>query len=117
MKVYVILDTDHYSRPTYYVRVTSDKKVAKDYKDRGYFILEEEIKESKVKKLMRYIAAFLSGALAWHILELSITTLFNRQGTLGGEVLVLPLLVLTFYMGWTVKDEIENLKRRENTQC
>jgi len=67
--------------------------------------------------MKKYIITFLAGMLTWHILLLSFDTFRQRQGTLGGEVLVLPLLVLTFYMGWTVKDEIENLKRRENTQC
>jgi len=67
--------------------------------------------------MKKYIITFLCGALTWHILLLAFDTFRQRQGTIGGEVLILPLLVLTFYLGWTVKDEIENLKRKENAQC
>ena len=35
----------------------------------------------------------------------------NRTGLPGGEVLILPLIILLFYTGWTARKEWDEFKR------
>lgn len=63
-----------------------------------------------MRKIKRYIAVFLAGMLTWHILLLSFDTFRQRQGTVGGEVLVVPLLICVFYLGWMFRSDIEKMK-------
>ncbi|WP_238524579.1 hypothetical protein [Caldicellulosiruptor hydrothermalis] len=71
---------------------------------------KESEKKRKKKEFIRCIASFLCGALTWHILLLSFDTLLHRNGTLGGEVLVLPLLICVFYLGLMFRSDVEKMK-------
>jgi len=67
--------------------------------------------------MKKYIITFLAGMLTWHILLLSFDTFRQRQGTLGGEVLVLPMMGLVFYLGWMCRSEIEKMKGEVNDEA
>lgn len=68
------------------------------------------------RKLSRILIAFFAGALVWHFFLMSLQVLANRNGTVGGEILFLPLMALIFYLGWEVKDEINELRQIEKNQ-
>lgn len=69
-----------------------------------------------MRKVFHWAVAFLSGALVWHFFLMSLQVLANRNGTVGGEILFLPLMALIFYLGWEVKDEINELRQIEKNQ-
>jgi hypothetical protein len=69
-----------------------------------------------MRKVFHLAVAFLSGALVWHFFLMSLQVLASRNGTVGGEILFLPLMALLFYLGWAVKDEINELRRIEKNQ-
>lgn len=69
-----------------------------------------------MRKVFHLAVAFLSGALVWHFFMMSLQVLANRDGTVGGEILFLPLMALIFYLGWAVKDEINELRQIEKNQ-
>lgn len=69
-----------------------------------------------MRKAFHLAVAFLSGALVWHFFLMSLQVLANRDGTVGGEILFLPLMALIFYLGWAVKDEINELRQIEKNQ-
>lgn len=73
------------------------------------------------KKLLRYgrsikagikVAVFIVTALATvEIVRIGWETFQSRTGAPGGEVLILPLIALLFYTGWTARREWEAFRR------
>lgn len=68
------------------------------------------------RKLSHIVVAFIAGGLVWHFFMMSLQVLANRDGTVGGEILFLPLMALIFYLGWATKDEINELRQIEKNQ-
>jgi len=69
-----------------------------------------------MQKVFHWAVAFLAGALVWHFFLMSLQVLASRNGTVGGEILFLPLMALIFYLGWAAKDEINELRQSEKNQ-
>lgn len=57
----------------------------------------------RVKELLQYgILMMLTGTLAGIAVKGSVDMMLARKGLPGGEILLIPLLMLTFWMGvWT----------------
>lgn len=55
---------------------------------------------------MKSILGYISGVLSGLIVSYGFTAFSERQGTVGGEVLIIPLIILLFTYGITVGKEI-----------
>ena len=71
------------------------------------------MKRKKIRLWVSYLAGLFSGLM----LALAARMYTGRPGVLGGEVLVLPLIVLLVYFGWQLgrlagEAEAERLFRR-----
>lgn len=55
---------------------------------------------------MRSILGYISGVMSGVIISCGFTAFSDRQGTVGGEVLIIPLIILLFTYGITVGKEI-----------
>lgn len=51
-KIYVILDTDHFSRPVVYHGLTTSKKKAEEYKKQGFTVKEECLSDNTAKSIV-----------------------------------------------------------------
>jgi hypothetical protein len=43
---------------------------------------------------------------------LGLETLQSRSGNPGGEILIVPLMILLVWIGWTARGEISEFKKR-----
>ena len=48
---------------------------------------------------LRYILIYLAGGISFLLLERGVEVFLKRPGMFGGEILILPLMVLLFLMG------------------
>ena len=48
---------------------------------------------------LRYILIYLAGGMSFLFLERGVEVFLKRPGMFGGEILILPLMVLLFLMG------------------
>lgn len=48
------------------------------------------------RTLIGYIAGILSGMMIFQ----GLVVLLGRDGTFGGEILIIPLIVILFFFGW-----------------
>ncbi len=55
-----------------------------------------------LNKVFKFLAIFVGGMMFIN----SIEVLAGRDGTFGGEALVVPLMILLFYFGYSVGNEI-----------
>jgi len=54
---------------------------------------------------MRKILSFVSGILAGVVLHRSAEIFINRQETVGGEVLIVPMIIILLVFGWDMGRE------------
>jgi len=61
-----------------------------------------------IKNPLRFTAfvltAFVAGMLSYKFLAMAYLTHINRtDGTVGGEIFIIPLMIFLFYLGWEAK--------------
>lgn len=54
----------------------------------------------KIRQTVRLVLVFLSGVMSGLMLVYGMETWVQRDGLPGGEVLILPLIILLIYLGW-----------------
>lgn len=54
----------------------------------------------KIRQTVRLILVFLGGVMSGLLLVYGMETWAQRDGLPGGEVLILPLIILLIYLGW-----------------
>ena len=54
----------------------------------------------KIRQTVRLVLVFLSGVMSGLLLVYGMETWAQRDGLPGGEVLILPLIILLIYLGW-----------------
>ena len=58
-------------------------------------------------RIIRGVLIYLAGALSGWLLYSGYLKYISREGnSIGGEALILPLMFLLFYAGWSVRNEI-----------
>lgn len=54
----------------------------------------------KIRQTVRLVLVFLSGVMSGLLLVYGMEAWAQRDGLPGGEVLILPLIILLIYLGW-----------------
>lgn len=54
----------------------------------------------RARQILRLLLVFAGGILSGLLLVYGMETWAQRDGLPGGEVLILPLIVLLIYLGW-----------------
>lgn len=54
----------------------------------------------RLNKLAHLILGFFAGVLSGAFIRLGFEIIDGRPAVIGGEVLILPLIVLLIYLGW-----------------
>lgn len=64
--------------------------------------------------IFKLIISYVTGVLSGMFIFMGIVTFMNREGTVGGEIFILPLMAMLVLLGyWLRKDLVEYLGTKE----